>query len=93
MVDYINTFGLNVHMHDKFDYDDVHVKLGNLFEDSRLVFSSILMASSPYASKSIAMPNDLDENIEITWEVLKVEFILKKNMGLSFFLVALLCGE
>jgi hypothetical protein len=39
------------------------------------------------------MPNDLDENIEITWEVLKVEFILKKNMGLSFFLVALLCGE
>jgi hypothetical protein len=45
MVDYINTFGLNVHMHDKFDYDDVHVKLGNLFEDSRLVFSSILMAS------------------------------------------------
>jgi hypothetical protein len=24
---------------------------------------------------------------------LKVEFILKKNMGLSFFLVALLCGE
>jgi hypothetical protein len=43
-----------------------------------------LMPSQPSASKSIALPNDLDEKIEIAWEVLKVQLILnKKNMGLS----------
>ncbi len=71
-------------MHDSFDCDDVHMELGNSAEDSRLVLSLILMPSQPSASKSIALPNDLDEKIEIAWEVLKVQLILnKKNMGLS----------
>jgi len=52
-------------MHDNFDCDDVHVELGNLAEDSRLVVSSILMSSRPFAFKIIAVPNDLDEEIEI----------------------------
>jgi len=49
-----------------FDCDDVHVELRNLVEDSEAVVNSILMPSRPSGSKSITMPNDLDEKIEIT---------------------------
>jgi hypothetical protein len=66
-------------MHDSFDCDDVHMELRNLLEDSRVVGSSILMPSRPCAFKSIVMPNDMHEEIEIAWEVLKAQFILKKN--------------
>jgi hypothetical protein len=66
-------------MHDSFDFDDVHMELGNLAEDFRLVICSILMPSQPFASKSITMPNDLNEEIKITWEVLKLQLILYKK--------------
>jgi hypothetical protein len=79
MVDYIETFDLNVHMHDGFDCDDVHVKLSNLLEDYKLVGSSILMPSQPSRSKCIVMPNDLDEEIEIAQEVLKAQLILNNK--------------
>jgi hypothetical protein len=46
---------------------------------SRLVVSSILMLRQPSTSKSIMIPNDLDEEIEITWEVLKPQLILNKK--------------
>jgi hypothetical protein len=52
-------------MHDNFDCDDVHMELGNLTKHSGLLISSILMPSWPFASKSIALPNDLDEKIEV----------------------------
>jgi hypothetical protein len=83
-------------MHDSFDCDDVHVELGNLVEDSRLVVSSILMSNRPFASKSIAMPNDLDEKIEIAWEVLKAQLILNKKHGsftVGCFSFSIFCGE
>jgi len=68
MVDYIETFGLNVHMHDSFDCDDVHLELGNLAKDYGIIINSILMPTRQFASKSIAMPNDLDEKIKIAWK-------------------------
>jgi hypothetical protein len=37
------------------------------------------MPSKPSTSKSIGMPNDLDEEIEIAWEVFKAQLILKKK--------------
>jgi hypothetical protein len=52
-------------MHDGFDCDDVHVEVGNLAEHSKLIVNSILMPSRPCVSKSIAMPNDLDEKVKI----------------------------
>jgi len=58
-------------MHDGFDCDDVHVEVGNLAEHSKLIVNSILMPSRPCVSKSIAMPNDLDEKVKIAQEVLK----------------------
>ncbi len=79
IVDQIETFGLNVHMHDSFECDDVHVELGNLTKHSGLLISSILMPSQPFASKSIALPNDLDEKIKVAWEVLKAQLILNKK--------------
>jgi len=68
MVDYIETFDLNVHMHGSFDCDDIHLELGNLAKDYGLVVNSILTLGRPFAFKSIAMPNDLDEKIEIAWK-------------------------
>jgi hypothetical protein len=66
-------------MHNSFDCDDVQLK--NLVEDSTLIVSSILMPSRPCAFKSIAMPNDLDEEIKIAWEVLKPQLIaIKKHV-------------
>ncbi len=88
-MDYIETFGLNVHMHDGFDCDDVHVELGNLTEDCRLVVSSILMSSRPFATKIIAMPNDLDEEIKIAWEVLKAQFILNPKKWVPHHMLSL----
>jgi hypothetical protein len=63
-------------MHYGFDCDDVHLKLGNLIKDSSLVVHLILMPNEPSTFESIAMPIDLEEEVEITWEVLKVQFIL-----------------
>jgi len=34
------------------------------------------MPNEPSTFESIAMPIDLEEEVEITWEVLKVQFIL-----------------
>jgi hypothetical protein len=33
------------------------------------------MPNEPSTFESIAMPNDLDEEVKIAWEVLKVQFI------------------
>jgi hypothetical protein len=66
-------------MHDSFDCDDVHIELRNLIEDSRLVVGSILVPCQPSTSKSIAMPNDFDEEIKIAWEVFKTQLILNKK--------------
>jgi hypothetical protein len=76
MVNQIDTFDLNVHMHQGFDCDDVHLKLGNLIEDSGPIVHSILTPNEPSSFESIIMPSDLDEEVEIAWEVLKVQFIL-----------------
>jgi hypothetical protein len=63
-------------MHDSFECDDVHVELGNLTKHSKLLISSILMPNRPFASKCIALPNDLDEKIKVAWEVLNAQFIV-----------------
>jgi hypothetical protein len=63
-------------MHDGFNCDNVHVELRNLAEDFGLVVSSILTPSLPFA-----MPNDLDEEIETTREVLKAQLMLKEKHG------------
>jgi hypothetical protein len=41
MVNQIETFGLNVHMHEGFDCDDAHLELNNLIEDSKQVVGLI----------------------------------------------------
>ncbi len=66
-------------MQDDLDCDDIHMELGNLVENSRQVVNSILLPSQPCASKSIAMPNDFNEKIEIAWQVLKVQLIFNKK--------------
>jgi len=66
-------------MHDNFDCDDVHMELRNLPQDFGPIVNLILMPSQPSTSKNIAMPNDLDEEIKIAWEILKAQFILNKK--------------
>jgi len=69
MVDQIKTSGLNVHMHDNFDCCDVHLELKNLTKGSGLIVGLILMPNGPSTFESITMPNDLDEEAKIAWEV------------------------
>jgi hypothetical protein len=94
MANQIEMFGLNVHMHERFDCDDAHLRSKNLVEDSGLVVGSILTPNGPSTSKSIATPSDLYGEAKIAWEVLKVQLILRKHgsfiaccLSLAFFVV------
>jgi hypothetical protein len=95
MANQIETFGLNVHMHEGFDYDENHLELRNLIEDSRPIVGLISTPSGPYISKNIATPSDLYEKTKIAWEVLKAQHILNTNawvlhrmlFPLAFFVV------
>lgn len=89
MANHIETFDLNVHMHQGFDYDDVHLKLGNLTKDSRLVINLILMPNEQSTFESIAMPSDLDEKVKIAWQVLKVQFILNQKAQILHYKLSL----
>jgi hypothetical protein len=48
----------------------------NLSKGFGPIVGLILTPNGPFAFENIVTPNDLDEEIEITWEVLKVQFIL-----------------
>jgi hypothetical protein len=76
MVDQTKTFGLNVYMHEGFDCDDVHLESMNLTKDFSPIVGLISTPNELFASKNIATLNDLDEEVEIAQEVLKVQFIL-----------------
>lgn len=77
MVDRPETFDLNEHHHETFDYDDVHDLNGRiLVKDSRPLIGSILMPNKPFSFKNIITPSDLDVEIKFAWEVLKIQFIL-----------------
>jgi hypothetical protein len=45
MVNQTETFNLNEHMHEAFDYNDVHMELRNLTQDSMPLVDSISMPS------------------------------------------------
>jgi hypothetical protein len=51
----------------------------NLTKDFGPFLGLISMQSGPFASKNIATLNDLDEEVEIAKEVLKVQFILNRK--------------
>jgi hypothetical protein len=89
VADQIETFGLNVHMHEGFDCDEIHSELRNLVEDLGPIVGLISTPSGPYASKSIAMPNDLYEEAKIAWEVLKAQHILNKNAWVPRYMLSL----
>jgi len=78
MVNQIETFGLNVHVHEGFDCDDVHLESKNLVEDSRQVVA-LISTSGPSTFEIIATLRDLYEEVEIALEFLKVQFIMNKK--------------
>jgi hypothetical protein len=55
------TFGLNVHMHEGFDCDDVHLELRNLVKDYGLIVGLISTPNGLFTFESIPMPSDLNE--------------------------------
>jgi hypothetical protein len=56
-------------MHEGFDCDDVHLESRNLVEDAWPLIGLILTPSGPFAFEGITMPSNLDEEVEIAWEV------------------------
>jgi hypothetical protein len=61
MINYIKTFGLDVHMQEGFDDDDVHLESGTLTMGSRLGVGLISTLSGPFTFENIATPSDSDE--------------------------------
>ncbi len=61
MANQTKTFSLNVHMHEDFDCDDVHLESRNLAEDFGPLVGSILTLTKPSTYESIATPSDLDK--------------------------------
>jgi hypothetical protein len=55
-------------MHEGFNCDDAHLESRNLVQDTPLI-GLILTPSGPFASEGIAMPSEMDEEVEIAWEV------------------------
>jgi hypothetical protein len=78
MVNQIEIFGLNVHMHEGFDCNDVHLELKNLVEDFKQV-AGLISTSGPLAFESIATFSDLYEEVKIAWEVLKAQLIVNEK--------------
>ncbi len=66
-------------MHEVFDYDDVHLELGNIAKDSRPLVGSISTPSGPYDSKSIVTLCDFDEEGKIAWEVWQTQPTLSQK--------------
>jgi hypothetical protein len=66
-------------MHEGFDCDDVHLESRNSVKNYGLVVGSISTSNGPFAFESIEMPNDLNEEAKIAWEVLKAQLILNQN--------------
>jgi hypothetical protein len=96
MIDQTKTFSVNVHMHEGFDCDGVHLESRNLIKDSRSIVCSISTPIEPFASKNITTPSDLNEEIKITWEVLKVQLILNQKAWVPIvgcFSLGIFCGE
>ncbi len=79
MVNQIERFGLNVHMHEGFDCDDVDLELNNLAKDFKQVVGLISTTNGPSTFESITTPSDLYEEVEIAWEVLKAQLIMNKK--------------
>jgi hypothetical protein len=75
----IETVGLNVHIHEGFDFDDFHLESKNLVEDFGPIAGLISMQNGPFAFENITMPNDLDEEAKIALEVLKAQLILNQK--------------
>jgi hypothetical protein len=79
MVNQIETFGLNVHMHEGFDCDDAHLESKNLAEDFRQVVGLISTTSGSSTFENITTLSDLYEEIKIAWEVLKIQLIMNEK--------------
>jgi hypothetical protein len=82
-------------MHEGFNCHGVHLESGNLTKDSRSIVGSISTPIEPFASKYITTPSDLNEEIEITWEVLKVQLILNQKAWVPHCCLSpgIFCGE
>jgi hypothetical protein len=65
-------------MHEGFDCDDAHLEPKNLAKDYRQVVG-LISTSGLSTFKNIATPSDLYEEVEVAWEVLKVQLIMNKK--------------
>jgi len=76
-------------MHEGYDCDDVHLESMNLVKYFGPIVGLISSPSGPFASKNTAMFGDLDEEVEIAKEVLKVQFILNKKTWVPHYTLSL----
>jgi len=95
MANQTKTFSLNVHMHEDFDCDDVHLESRNLAKDFGPLVGSILTLTKPSTYESIATPSDLDKEANCMGGFEGSTHHESKSMGPSpqlAFPLAFFCG-
>jgi hypothetical protein len=75
----IETFNVDEDLMQDFDYDGVDDLAMGLTKDSRLLVNSISALNGPFAFESITTQSNLDLNIDVAWETLKMQLTLNQK--------------
>jgi hypothetical protein len=70
----IETFNVDEDLMQDFDYEAM-----GLIKDSRLLINSISTLNGPFAYESITTQSNLDLNVDVTWETLKMQLTLNQK--------------
>jgi hypothetical protein len=75
----IETFNVDENLMQDFDYDGVDDLAMGLTKDSRLLDNSISTLNGSFASESITTQSNLDLNVDVALETLKMQLTLNQK--------------
>jgi len=75
----IETFNVDEDLMQDFDYDGVDDLAMGLTKDSKLLVNSISTLNGPFAFESITTQSNLDLNMDVAWETLKMQPTLNQK--------------
>jgi hypothetical protein len=75
----IETFNVDEDLMQDFDCDGVDDLAMGLTKDSKLLVNSISTLNGPFAFESITTQSNLDLNIDVAWETLKMQPTLNQK--------------
>jgi hypothetical protein len=75
----IEIFNVDEDLMQDFDYDGVDDLAMGLTKDAKLLVNSISTLNGPFAYESITTQSNLDLNVNVAWETLKMQLTLNKK--------------